>query len=214
MSSSWLCGTTWCRSCAKTRDVSFACSLRALRRDRDQVKERLAENRRQASNLVKMMARMEGESPEAMLLQCQEFEKEKKDLEETLSRMGEEISRLERTSMRVDMAGRTVRCLSGILDHPGVTPDHLKDCLPKFINYVTWQKEAKAPKGRFEVALFERPFRTDQGRLLREVVEDLGAVRNEITENAPTLSNGYKVGRNGAERGPGSVGCAAGYDLG
>lgn len=30
--------------------------------------------------------------------------------------------------MRVDLAGRTIRYLSGILDHPEVTPDHLKDC--------------------------------------------------------------------------------------
>ena len=142
------------------------------------MKERLAENRRQATNLVKMMVRMEGEPPEAVLHQCQEFEQEKKDLEETLSRMGEEISRLERTSMRVDMAGRTVRYLSGILDHPGVTPDHLKDCLPKFINYVTWRKEANAPKGRFEVALFERPFRADQTRLLRDAQQRVAVIRH------------------------------------
>jgi hypothetical protein len=39
-----------------------------------------------------MMARMEGEPPEAMLLPCREFEREKKELEKTLSRGGEEIS--------------------------------------------------------------------------------------------------------------------------
>lgn len=58
------------------------------------------------------------------------------------------------------------------------TPDHLKDCLPKFINHVTWKKDVDAHKGRFEVALFERPFRADRGRLLREVVEDLGGGPN------------------------------------
>jgi predicted nuclease with TOPRIM domain len=68
--------------------VSFAESLRALRRDRDQVKERLAENRRQATNLVKMMARMDGEPPDAMLQQSQEFERERTVLEETLSPRG------------------------------------------------------------------------------------------------------------------------------
>jgi predicted transcriptional regulator len=162
------------RKPCEDRDASFAESLRALRQDRDRVKEQLAEDRRQATNLVKMMARMEGEPPEAMLLQCREFEREKKELEETLSRMGEEISKLEQTSMRVDLAGRTIRYLSGILDHPGVTPDHLKDCLPKFINHVTWEKDVGAHQGRFEVALFERPFRSDRGRLLRELVEDLG----------------------------------------
>ena len=193
------------------RDVSFAESLRALRRDRDQVKERLVENRRQATNLVKLMARLEGEPPEAMLLQCQEFEQEKKDLEENLTRMGEDITRLERASMRVDLAGRTVRYLSGILDHPGVTPDHLKDCLPKFINSVTWRKEATAPKGRFEVALFERPFRAEQTRLLREVVEDLGSGRNGSGHTPPP---GEKLARNNAERGPESAGCATGYYMG
>ena len=193
------------------RDVSFAESLRALRRDRDQVKERLVENRRQATNLVKMMARLEGEPTEAMLLQCQELEQEKKDLEETLTRMGEDITRLERASMRVDLAGRTVRYLSGILDYPGVTPDHLKDCLPKFINYVTWRKEATAPKGRFEVALFERPFRAEQTRLLREVVEALGSGQNGSGHKPPP---GEKLARNNAERGPESAGCAAGYYMG
>ena len=158
-----------------------------------------------------MMARLEGEPTEAMLLQCQEFEQEKKDLEETLTRMGEDITRLERASMRVDLAGRTVRYLSGILDYPGVTPDHLKDCLPKFINYVTWRKEATAPKGRFEVALFERPFRAEQTRLLREVVEALGSGRNGSGHKPPP---GEKLARNNAERGPESAGCAAGYYMG
>lgn len=54
-----------------------------------------------------------------------------------------------------------------------------KDCLPKFINYVTWRKESRADQGRFEVALFERPPRADRGRLLREVVEDLDVARAE-----------------------------------
>ncbi len=183
------------------RDASFAESLRALRRDRDQIKERLAENRRQATNLVKMLARMEGEPPEAMLLQCREFEREKKELEETLSRMGEEIAKLEQTSMRVDLAGRTIRYLSSILDHPGVTPDHIKDCLPKFINYVTWRREMEAHRGRFEVAIFERPFRADRGRLLREVVEDLGGGPNG---NGQGPSNGAKKAPSVAPNAPGA----------
>jgi site-specific DNA recombinase len=174
------------------RDASFAESLRAQRRDRDQIKERLAENRRQATNLVKMMTRMEGDPPEAMLLQCREFEREKKELEEALSRMGEEIAKLEQTSMRVDLAGRTIRYLSDILDHPGVTPDHIKDCLPKFINSVTWRREMEAHRGQFEVAIFERPFRADRGRLLREVVEDLGGGPNGNGQGPP---NGAKTAR-------------------
>lgn len=193
------------------RDVSFAESLRALRRDRDQVKERLAENRRQAVNLVKIMARMEGEPPEAMLQQAQEFERERAVLEETLSRMGEEVLKFERTSMRVDLAGKTVRYLAGILDHAQVTPDHLKDCLPKFINYVTWRKEARADKGRFELALFERPFRADRGRLLREVVEDLAGGPGEYEANGLET---HKPRRNDAVCGPGRAGFAAGYDKG
>lgn len=92
--------------------------------------------------------------------------------------MGDEASKLEKTEMRVDMAGKTVRYLADILGHDRVTPDLLKDCLPKFINYVIWRKDAKEPKGRFEVALFERPFRGDQGRLLREIVDDLEGGRN------------------------------------
>lgn len=59
-----------------------------------------------------------------------------------------------------------------------MTADHLKDCLPKFINDVIWRKDIGAYKGRFEVAFFERPFRADRGRRLREVVEDLGGGSN------------------------------------
>ena len=76
-----------------------------------------------------------------------------------------------------------------------MTPDHLKDCLPKFINYVTWRKETRADQGRFEVALFERPFRADRGRLLREVVEDLGGVSGESDGNDLET---HKPHRNGA----------------
>ncbi len=209
------------RKLCEDRDASFAESLRALRRGRDQVKEQLAENRRQATNLVKIMARMEGEPPDAMLQQAQEFERERTVLEETLSRMGEEVLKLERTSMRLDLAGKTVRYLAGILDHARVTPDHLKDCLPKFINYVTWRKEARADKGRFEVALFERPFRADRGRLLREVVEDLGggppaapAAQAGPGGNGATGLETHKPRRNDAVCGPGRAGFAAGYGKG
>ena len=160
------------------QDASFAESLRNLRRDQEQIKERLIDNQRQAAKLVKMMARMEMEPPAAMLQQCREFDQEKLELEATLSRMGEEASKLEQTSMRVEMAGKTVRYLAEILSHDRVTPDLLKDCLPKFINYVIWRKDVKQPTGRVEIALFERPFRGDQGRLLREIVEDLEGGRN------------------------------------
>lgn len=76
-----------------------------------------------ASPLVKMMARMENEPPEAMLQQSREFEREKTELEETLSRMGEEIVKLQQTSMRIDLAGKTLRYLAGIPDHSRVTAD-------------------------------------------------------------------------------------------
>jgi len=166
------------RELCQDRDASFAESLRTLRHDRDQVKERLAENHRQATNLVKLMARMEEEPPAAMLQQCRELDREKAELEATLSRMGEETSKLEKTEMRVDLAGKTIRYLADILGHDRVTPEHLKDCLPKFINYVLWRKDAKTNEGKFEVALFERPFRGDDGRLLREIVDDLGGGPN------------------------------------
>jgi site-specific DNA recombinase len=160
------------------QDVSFAESLRALRRDQERIKERLAENQREAANLVRAMARMGEDPPRAMLQVSQELDHEKAELEATLSRMGEEASKLEQTSMRVELAGKTVRYLAQILSHDRVTPDLLKDCLPKFINYVIWRKDVKQPTGRVEIALFERPFRGDQGRLLREIVEDLEGGRN------------------------------------
>lgn len=199
------------RRLCEDREVSFTESLRALQRDRDQVKERLTENRRQATNLVKLMARMEDQPPDAMLQQSQEFERERGVLEETLARMGEEVSRLERTSMRVDLAGKTVRYLAGILDHAQVTPDHLKDCLPKFINYVTWRKESRANQGRFEVALFERPFRAERGRLLRQVVEDLAGVTGESDGKGPEE---HKPRHRDAVCDPEGAGCAAEEDLG
>jgi len=86
----------------------------------------------------------------------------------------------------------------------------LKDCLPKFINYVMWRKEAKARTGRFEVALFERPFRADQGRLLREVVEDLVASSNG---NAQKSSESDTPHQNGAACCPSRAGCAGGYGV-
>jgi len=160
------------------QDASFAESLRTLRRDQERIKARLAENQREAANLVRAMARMGTEPPRAMLELCREYDREKVELEATLSRMGEEASKLEQTSMRVEMAGKTVRYLAQILSHDRVTPDLLKDCLPKFINYVIWRKDLKQPTGRVEIALFERPFRGDHGRLLREIVEDLEGGRN------------------------------------
>ena len=193
------------------QDASFAESLRTLRLDQEHIKERLADNRRQATNLVKLMTRMEEEPPEAMLQQSREFEREKTELEETLSRMGEEVSKFEQTAMRIDMAGKILRYLADILSHARVTPDHLKDCLPKFINYVIWRKEAKAHTGRFEIALFERPFRADQGRLLREVVEDLGVGSNG---NGQKHSESHTPHQNGAACCPTRVWCAGGYEMG
>jgi len=160
------------------QDTSFAESLRTLRRDQEHIKARLAENQREAANLVRAMARMGEDPPRAMLQQCREFDQEKLELEATLSRMGEEASKLEQTSMRVELAGKTVRYLAQILSHDRVTPDLLKDCLPKFINYVIWRKDLKQLTGRVEIALFERPFRGDHGRLLREIVDDLEGGRN------------------------------------
>jgi len=199
------------RKLCEDRDASFAESLNTLRLDRDQVKERLAETQRQATNLVKMMMRMQREPTETMLQQNRELEREKSELEATLSRMGEEVSTLEQTAMRVDLAGKTIRYLAGILDHSRVTADHLKDCLPKFINYVMWRKDANAHKGRFEVALFERPFRADQGRLLREVVEDLAAGSNGYGQQSPESDTPHQ---NGAACGSPGSGFAAGYDMG
>ena len=80
--------------------------------------------------------------------------------------------------MRVELAGKTVRYLAQILSHERVTPDLLKDCLPKFINYVIWRKDLKQATGRVEVALFERPFRGDHGRLLKEIIDNLEGGRN------------------------------------
>lgn len=111
----------------------------------------------------------------------------------------------------VDLAGKTVRYLAGILDHPRATADHIKDCLPKFINYVLWRKVANAHRGRFEVALFERPFRADRGRLLREVIEDLGASTNGNGHEHPESDTPH---RNGAACGSSGAGFAAGYDMG
>lgn len=128
-----------------------------------------------------------------------------------LSRVSEEIAKLEHTAMRVDLAGKTLRYLAGILDHSRVTADHLKDCLPKFINYVMWRKDANAHKGGFEVALFERPFRADQGRLLREVVEDLWARANG---NGYASRESHAPPHNGAACCPSRAGCAGGYDMG
>jgi hypothetical protein len=162
------------------------------------------------------LVRMENEPPDAMLQQSREFEREKTELETTLSRMGDEIAKQEQTSMRVDMAGKTLRYLAGILDHTGMTADHLKDCLPKFINYVIWRKDVGAHKGRFEVALFERPFRADRGRLLREVVEDLRAGSNgnghkasETHTPRPPAPPERQSGQNGAACGSSCSGFAA-----
>ena len=116
--------------------------------------------------------------PRAILEGCQELDREKAELEATLSRMGEEASKLEQTSMRVELAGKTVRYLAQILSHERVTPDLLKDCQPKLINYVIWRTDLKQPTGRVEIAFFERPFRADHGRLLREIVEHLEGGRN------------------------------------
>lgn len=189
------------RKLCEDRDASFAESLRVLRRERDQVKERLAENRRQATNLVKMLARLETHPPEAMLQQCQEFDREKKELEEVLSRTDEEVAKLERAAMQVEMAGKTIRYLAGILEQPRLTPDHLKDCLPKFINYVRWRKEPGAQQGKLEVAFFERPFRAGPGRLLREVVGDLGGSPNG---NGHAPPNGAKMAHSVAPSGVGA----------
>ncbi len=160
------------------QDASFAESLRTLRRDQERIKARLVENQREAGNLVRAMARMGPKPPRAILEGCQELDREKAELEATLSRMGEEASKLEQTSMRVELAGKTVRYLAQILSHERVTPALLKDCLPKFINYVIWRKDLKQPTGRVEIAFFERPFRADHGRLLREIVEHLEGGRN------------------------------------
>jgi len=155
------------------QDTSFAESLRTLRRDQERIKARLIENQREAGNLARAIARMGPKPPRAILDACQELDREKAELEATLSRMGDEASKLEQTSMRVELAGKTVRYIAQILSHDRVTPALLKDCLPKFINYVIWRKDVKQPTGRVEIALFERPFRGNDGRLLREIVEDL-----------------------------------------
>lgn len=198
------------------RDASFAEALRVARRDQDQVKERLAEIQREATNLVKAIARIEG-PPETMVVQVRQYEREKSDLEAVLSRMNEEVSRLEKCSMRVDLAEKTVRFLADILEHPGVTPAHVKDCLPRFVNYVTWKKEQGAHKGRFEIALFERPFRADRERPLREVVEEIAGEAAGNGDDTPARAAGATGVPDGApdtpeSRTPRQRGAACGPD--
>lgn len=122
-----------------------------------------------------------------MLLQCGDSEREKKELEETLSGMGEELSRLGRTSMRVDIAGRTLRYLAGILDHARVTPDHPKDCLPKFINCSSAGSEIAAGKPR------ERPGQKEPSPEGRALWFRLRRVRGRggfgVSGGARTLDN-------------------------
>jgi len=161
------------RQLCSERDASFADALQKLRQDRDCVKVSLADVRREATNLGLALARLADEPPRALLELSRGYNRQEQELEATLARMGEEITKLEQVELGVDLAGRTVRYLAAILDHKAVTPAHLKDLLPKFINSVTWTEEPGTRQGRLDVALFERPFRKDRGRLLREVVDDL-----------------------------------------
>ena len=183
--------------CAK-REASFAEGLRELRQDRDRVKASLAESRREATNLGLAIARMAEEPSRALLELSRDYDRREKELEGTLARMGEDMAKLEQVEIRVDLAGRTVRYLAAILDHEAVTAEHLKDLLPKFINAVTWQANPGTRQGRLDVALFERPFRKDRGRLLREVVDDLRSDRPvNAGHNEPTNGhNGRSVAHN------------------
>ncbi|GEM_PF-6987661 len=198
----------------RERDVDAAKVLSGIRSDRERVKAGLAENRRQATNLVKLMARM-GDAPgEALITQCQELDRAGKELEASLERLSGEITKLESTEIRADRAGRTVRYLSGILRHEKATATHLRDILPKFVDYVVWRRNSTTRKGRFEVAFFERPFRADRGRLLREVVQDLGgpggAAGGDPRGNGKTPRGGYPL----MGCGPTGPGLTAGYGMG
>jgi hypothetical protein len=149
---------------------------------------------------------MDGESPEPMVERIRAFEREKADLEGSLTRLGEESGRLERTVLQADIAGRTVRQLSAILDLPGVTPDRIRDLLPRFVNHVVWRREGKLRKGRLEIALFERPFRPAERVPLREAVEALGVPREAPEGGGP--------GQNGAGCGSGGPGFEVGSHMG
>ena len=75
------------------QDVSFAESLRTLRRDQERIKARLIENQREAGNLARAIVQIGQNPPSAWVELCQELDREKAELEATLSRMGEEASK-------------------------------------------------------------------------------------------------------------------------
>ena len=123
--------------------------------------------------------------------------------------------------LRWGTAGRTVRFLSGILARKGVTVAHIRDLLPRFIDYVVWRKggEDDAPEDVLEVALFEQPFRGEDGRPLTEVVVDLGPTgssngKGDPTGCEPEATESPTSGPNGAARGSGGYGFANGYGMG
>ncbi|MBI4229997.1 MAG: recombinase family protein [Planctomycetes bacterium] len=165
------------RELCEQQDENFARDLDRKRAERDQVQERISENRRQATNLAKSIAKMATEASDAMLQTARDLERERKALETSLETLRKEIEGLQEASVQVERTGRTLRYLSDILGQGGLTAGHLRDLLPKFINYIVWtaaqDEEAKARNGRLEIALFERPFRAGHGRRLQEIVEEV-----------------------------------------
>ncbi|MBI4230955.1 MAG: recombinase family protein [Planctomycetes bacterium] len=180
------------RLCSET-DERFREALETLKRDRACVKERLSEVSRRSTNLAKAVAQMDEGVPKSLLAEAKALEKEEGELEASLSRLGEEIAQIEGRVIRGEVTGETVRHLSAILGHPGATPERVKDLLPRFIDYVVWRKAPKSrKKGHLEVALFERPFRSDRGREVTEVVRELAEA-----EPGGSAPDGSEPGQNG-----------------
>ncbi len=185
------------RRLCEERDEAHGEVLRTLRQERAQVKDRLAENRRQATNLTKTIVRMDEDVPETLLREAKALERESGELEATLSRLGDEIALHDGKAMQVDVAGKTVGQLAAILGHPAATPQQIKDILPRFVNHVTWRKTQGARRlGRFEVSLFERPFRADRGRPQLEVADEIASGRDAVESGDPGR-NGTKCGTGG-----------------
>jgi len=86
------------------------------------------------------------------------------------------------------------------LDWPGITPERLRELLPKFIDYLVWKKAEGTREGTFELALFERPFRREGSRPLRELVPTMPQGSDDgksITERPPDGQNGRSVDSQG-----------------
>ena len=146
----------WIEAISQEANVHASDTIRKLKADLDRVKAQLGIVRGKLSNMAEAIAEGGKAALGTLKAKLEAMEAEREEMEATEAKIQSELAA--ETSQEI-VAQDVIRSLAHfheLLAGNEHAPDRLKMLVPRFVDYVVWQK-AERGEGRLEVALFQDP---------------------------------------------------------